>query len=164
MPHSHCDTLFSGSSKLLIPLDVRTLILFLNPLMVFCENYRVNLGVGVLFLSLMIIEKVSFSRWCIIFFCFLNSLLIFLISIFFLKESNLLQFSRSFSGLAVLSWYGSTVSWPTFKTNYLSFSFLKGIVTSIDKGIYQGIILLEQIEKRFETLRIRKNVLCMEIS
>ena len=91
----------------------------------------------------------------VVFFYFLNILFLYITSSLFLTEFNSIQLSKSFCAITVLSWYGSTVSWPRFKARYLNSKFLKSTVISIDKGIYQGIILLDQIQKRFQTLKIR---------
>ena len=103
----------------------------------------------------MAIEQAKFTRWVILTLFLLNILFLHFFLHIFLIEIDKIQLSKTCASISALSWFGSTVSWPSFKRRYLNHSSLRNFTSLIDGGVFQGQILLESILKRFNTLHLR---------
>ena len=158
MHSEESELLFENSSRASIPIAIRNYILcFFMLFFILVQNKILNLALGILFSSLMMFERTSFLRWTILGVFTFNILLIFILGTLLLSDSSILhlQLSKTFAGLTLLNWYGSGVSWPEFKRKFLRLRVFKELALFIDRGIFQGQVILDCLRKRFQAAFLR---------
>ena len=146
MGNEGSESLFSSSSRIPLSTSMRTFIILVSLVaIVSAQSKTLNFSLSILYASLMLVERASAMRWTILAFFTCNVLLLFLLGTYLFEDSKTLhlQLSKTFTCVILLNWYGSTVSWPVFKRQYLQLGFLQELANLIDMGIFQGQTILE---------------------
>ena len=155
MHRDQSQPLFVSSASLPISMTLRLAMLFIVPIVLACNNHYLLCGIGLMFIGLMVIESVTTVKWIMLGLLICHLLFMSLFGYFFLETFNVIQLFKTFACTTVLLWFGSTVSWPNFKRRYLRHKHLQVLASFIDQGVFQGQILIEHVQKRFDALYIR---------
>ena len=116
-----------------------------------------NFSLVLVFAAMMLIERVSKQRWVICALFIANTIAVMFLAKSFLKDSTTayLQLSKTIASITVLNWFGGTVSWPAFRGQFLQKGILWNLGSLLDQGIFQGEVIVGNIERRFQAARMR---------
>ena len=150
--------LFSSSAKPSIDLISRSVVAIISLITVgLVQQPQLQLSVFLAFLSLMLVERTSLFRWGILAVFVANTFMVFLLSRYFLDHTGTIlnRLSITVASITILNWYGGTISWPAFRNQFLQKGILWDLGIFLDRGIYQGDIIIESIQKRFQAAWMR---------
>ena len=150
--------LFSNSLKSSTDLVLRSILAITALVTVgLVQVQQLQLYVFLAFFCLMFIERISLLRWAILGIFVTNSFVVFILSTYFLDQTDIIyhRLSTTVTSITILNWYGGTISWPAFRNQFLQKGILWDLGTFLDRGIYQGDIIINSIQKRFQAAWIR---------
>ena len=121
------------------------------------DSWDVNIVGAITFILLLLIEGATKQRWTIFLLFALNTLVAMVMSHYLLEdpERAQLQLSKTLASIAILNWYGAKVPWHVFRGYFLNKGVLWEFGSFMDRGIFQGEVIMNSIQKRFQAAWLR---------